>query len=531
MCGKFLLNTLVLSAFFSHAFADTMKDKRPNVLFIMSDDHTSQAVGVYKSRLSDLNPTPTIDRIGNEGAIFTNVFCTNGISTPSRACIISGQYSQSNGVLDLEGSLAIEKQNLPYEMKKMGYQTAIVGKWHLGNNPEAFDYYNIHHGQGDYFNPVLLEKGDTAFVKSGKKLLRGKVYNGHSTDILTDIALDWFKTKRNKSVPFFFCMHYKAPHDMFEYHPRYKNYLKDVDIPEPHSLWDNKNNGSVATRGYDDSMMDSIGSSVGKRNVIRNMGIHMGISPELSSDEYKHEAYQEYLKRYLRCVKGVDDNVCRLFNYLEEEGLMDNTIIIYTGDQGFMLGEHDYIDKRWMYEEAMRMPFLVRYPPKIKAGTKVEAIVNNVDFAPTVINMCGGETPGYMQGDDFSEIIYNNGIEPEGWKQHTYYRYWMHMAHKHNNPAHFGIRTKRYKLIFFYGCDYSTKKKRDPMRNIQTPVAWELYDLKNDPYELNNIYNDIAYKDVVKRLKDCLKKERDRLNETDNNYPHIQRIIDEHWDD
>ena len=534
--NKFLSYTLLLSSTSplvacggnTTAKAD---NQRPNVIYIMSDDHTSQSIGVYQSRLAKLNPTPTIDRIGNEGAIFTNTFCTNAISTPSRACIISGLYSQSSGVLDLDCSLPIEKQYLPQEMKKLGYQTAIVGKWHLGNDPEAFDYYNIHHGQGTYFDPILKEKEDTTYVQVGKKSLRGKRYKGHSSDVLMDVALDWFKHKRDKDTPFFFCMQFKAPHDMFEFHPRYKNYLENVEIPEPESLWDNKNNGSVATKGYNNSMMDSIGSSVGHRNVIRNMGMHMAIDPNLPDDEYKHEAYQEYLKRYLRCVKGVDDNIKRLFDYLEAENLMDNTIIIYTGDQGFMLGEHDYIDKRWMYEEAMRMPFLVRYPKKIKAGTKVDAIVNNVDFAPTIINMCGGKTPEYMQGDDFSEILYNNGQEPKDWKQQTYYRYWMHMAHRHNNPGHFGIRTKEYKLIFFYGCDYSLKPKRDKTRNIQTPVAWEFYDLKNDPNEMNNAYNDPKYKEVIADLKERLKKERERLNETDAKYPHIQKIIDEHWND
>ena len=264
--------------------------------------------------------------------------------------------------------------------------------------------------------------------------------------------------------------------------------------------------------------------------------MHMEIDPAIPDPEYKHLAYQEYLKRYLRCVKGVDDNIKRLLDYLKTENLMDNTIIIYTGDQGFMLGEHDYIDKRWMYEESMRMPFLVRYPKLVRAGSKSDAIINNVDFAPTIIDLAGGVKPDYMQGSSFESIL-ATGKEPKDWKQATYYRYWMHMAHKHNNPAHFGIRTKDYKLIFFYGSDYierNTKAQKwahNPasMSNFKTIPAWELYDLKKDPYELNNTYNDDSYAVIIADLKTQLKEIRLSINEEDSNYPEIQKIINENW--
>lgn len=522
--------------------------KQPNIIYIMSDDHTTQGIGAYGSRLAVLDPTPTIDRLAKEGILMERAFCTNAISTPSRGCIITGQYSQTNGVLDLDSTLPIERQNLPQEMRKLGYQTAVIGKWHLYNQPEMFDYYNVFYSQGEYFDPVLCEKGETNMVELKGEQVLGKRYKGHSSDVVTDIALDWFKNKRDKSKPFFLCHQYKAPHDMFEFNPRYNDYLEDTFIPEPESLWDNKNNGSVATRGENNSLTHIIGSSIGKRNTVRNMGMHMEIDPNLSDDDYKRAAYQENLKRYLRCVKGVDDNLKHLFDYLEEEGLMDNTIIIYTGDQGFMLGEHDYIDKRWMYDETIRMPLLIRYPPMIKAGSRSGAIVNNVDFPATIIDMAGGKTPDYMQGDSFKEILYNDGKEPEGWKQATYYRYWMHMAHMHNNPAHFGIRTKDYKLIFFYGVDYkereaskkSTTKERSQQDSstweassypeMQTPVGWEFYDLKNDPNELNNLYGDPAYAETIAKLKSDLKAMREELNETDAKYPHIQKIIDENWE-
>lgn len=526
------------------ASSGAMAQDKPNILYIMSDDHTSQAFGVYGSRLAKLNPTPTIDRLAHEGILFENAFCTNSICTPSRATIMTGQYSQANGVLDLGGRLKTENQYLAHEMKKLGYETAVIGKWHLKEAPEAFDYYNVLPGQGRYFNSVLYEKGSTETVdieRQGKtEKILGHQYKGHSSDIITDQSLKWLKG-RDRTKPFFLMHHFKAPHDMFEFAPRYADYLENTQIPEPASLYYNRNNGSMATRGENEDMIPHIGSSVSHRNQNRNMGQHMKIDQNIPDPEYTHLAYQDYLKRYLRCVKGVDDNVKRIFDYLEKEGLMDNTIIIYTGDQGFMLGEHDYIDKRWMYEESMRMPFLVRYPKMIKAGTTTDAIINNTDFAPTIIDMAGGNAPDYMQGKSFKEIL-TTGKEPQDWRTATYYRYWMHMAHAHANPAHFGIRTKRYKLIFFYGCDYMKRRKESnwPDEKIPfstkkpfeyfTPPGWELYDLDNDPHELNNLYNQRGYEKITSSLKKELRSIRSDFKETDENYPHIQSIIDAHWD-
>jgi uncharacterized sulfatase len=443
---------------------------------------------------------------------------------------MTGQYSHVNGVLDLDGRIPPEQQYLPLEMNKLGYETAMIGKWHLVEEPAAYNYYSVLPIQGDYFDPTFRIRGEHPWPENTVQ------YEGHSSDVITDLTLDWLENSRDKSKPFFLMHHYKAPHDMFEFAPRYADYLEDVEIPEPASLYDNQNNGSVATRGENDELIREIGSSVSHRNVIRNMGMHMDIDSNLSDPEYAHLAYQEYLKRYLRCVKGVDDNLGRLFAYLEEQGLMDNTIIIYTGDQGFMLGEHDYIDKRWMYEESMRMPFLVRYPEIIKAGSRTDAMVNNVDYAPTMIEMAGGTAPEYMQGESFLPIL-ETGKEPEGWKQDTYYRYWMHMAHRHANPAHFGIRTKDYKLIFFYGMYY---KDDGVERNFQgwgnrydfrTPPGWEFYDLRKDPHEMNNLYGDPSYAQVVDSLKMRLADLREEIGEIDQQFPEIQKVIDKHWND
>lgn len=528
MRNYFLPALLCLMLFVSCAKQN--EPQKPNILYIMSDDHTSQAIGVYGSRLAVLNPTPNLDEIANEGIIFENAFCNNSICTPSRASIITGQYPQTNGVLDLDGNIPPERQYLPMEMKKLGYQTAMIGKWHLKQEPAKFDYYAVFPGQGKYFDPEFRVQGDKPWPQNTIQK------TGHSSDCVMDLTLDWFKNKRDKSKPFFVMHHFKAPHDMFQFNPIYKDYLEDTYIPEPASMYFRGNNGSVATRGENDALIHDIGSSVSHRNTIRNMGMHMKIDQNIPDPEYTHLAYQEYLKRYLRCVKGVDDNLKRLFTYLKDEGLMDNTIIIYTGDQGFYLGEHDYIDKRWMYEESMRMPFFVRYPKMIKPGQRTDAIINNTDFAPTIIELAGGTVPDYMQGHSFKSVL-ETGKEPAGWQQSTYYRYWMHMAHRHANPAHFGIRTKDYKLIFFYGRywkDTSVKANLEGWGNrydFETPPGWEFYDLKKDPHEMQNEYNNPKYAEIIAKLKVELAEKRKELNEEDGNYPQIQEVIDAHWND
>lgn len=521
------LLTIIL-VFVSALSVFAQRGKKPNIIFIMSDDHTSQAIGAYRGRLAKLNPTPNIDKLAAEGVVFENAFCTNSICTPSRATIISGQYPQTNGVLDLDQPLAVEKQYLPKEMKKLGYSTAIVGKWHLKNEPQAFDYYKVLPVQGKYFNPVFREKGKGKWPKNIVK------HEGHSSDVITDLTLDYLK-KRDKSKPFFLMHHYKAPHDMFEFAPRYADYLKNTEIPEPASLYNQPFFGSEATVGKDGRWRPVVGTSVSDRHIRRNY-VYDFLKDSVSGDMATHLAYQEYLKRYLRCVKGVDDNLGRLFDYLKKEKLWDNTVIIYTGDQGMMLGEHDLQDKRWMYDESMRMPFIVHYPKMIKKGKRTDLLINNSDYAPTMIELAGGKTPEYMQGKSFINTL--KGKEEENWREGTYYRYWMHMIH-HWVPSHFGIRTKDYKLIFYYSKHYLPKEKWDnfywkkQIRSLgtETPVAWEFYDLKNDPQELHNRYNDPAYKDIIAKLKQELKKQREELNETDKDYPEIQKVINKHWND
>lgn len=478
------------------------RDDRPNILFIMSDDHTTQAIGAYGSRLAVLDPTPNIDALAAAGMRFDRVFCHNSICTPSRANILTGQYSQRNGVLDLGGRLPPDKHFLPLEMSKAGYQTAMVGKWHLKEEPASFDYYCVLPGQGSYFNPMFRVRGDRPWP--GNTI---KKQGQHSSDAITDISLQWLTEGWNREKPFFLMHHFKAPHDMFNNAPRYDGYLEDVEIPEPANLRDLPPSG--------------LGSGLTKGHEQWRLGRKLGVDQQLDEPEYSSAVYQAYLKRYLRCVKGVDDNVKRLVGQLRAMGELDNTVIVYTGDQGFFLGEHDLMDKRWMYEEAMRMPFIVHWPAKVAANATNDWIINNTDFAPTLLELAGRQAPEQMQGRSFATALEGNP-KPDDWRTATYYRYWMHMAHSLKVPAHFGIRTERYKLIFLYGADYSGGNR--------TPAAWEFYDLEDDPHEMKNQYSNSEYREIVSRLKTELKRVRADLDETDDRYPGIQAIIDAHWD-
>ncbi|MEX0321637.1 MAG: sulfatase [Puniceicoccaceae bacterium] len=500
--------------------------EKPNVLFIMSDDHTWQALGCYNSRLAYLNPTPTLDKLAEEGMVFENAFCGNSICTPSRASIMTGQYSHVNGALTLYGKVPEERQYLALEMKKAGYQTAVVGKWHLGELPSAFDYYKVLPGQGKYFNPVFYETGKKDLVKM----------TGHSTDCIADSALKWFKTKRDPDKPFFMKLHFKAPHDYFEYAPRYESYLEDINIPEPLSLWE-RGEGSIATRGADGELDHVIATSIGRRNYRRSYDKDFEVDPDLDDTAAKREAYNIYLKKYLRCVKGVDDNLARVVAYLEKEGLMDNTVIMYTGDQGFFLGEHDMQDKRWAYEPSYRMPLFVRYPKTIGAGTRTDALVENVDYPVTLLDYAGVERPDYMQGYSFREVL-DTGVEPDDWKKAAYYQYWMHMAH-HDVPGHIAMRTKRYKLILFHGtggdAEWSNRSA------VRTPPAWELYDLQNDPHETDNLVDNPTYAGVLRGLKKQFQSLRKEIGADDasilpdskhrKRMQEVNAVVNEFWED
>jgi N-acetylglucosamine-6-sulfatase len=515
-----LLLALILPAVASAA-------DRPNVLYIMSDDHAAHAISAYGSRLAKVAPTPNIDRLAKEGALFSNAFCTNSICSPSRACVLTGQYNHINGAFDLSGKVQPGKQMLAIEMGKAGYHTAMIGKWHLKVEPADFDYYCVLPGQGKYHNPEFRIRGDKPW---GKNTI--KFDDKHSTDAITDLTLDWLKEGWEKDKPFFLMHHYKAPHDYFDNAKRYESYLADVDIPEPKTLWTRDPKfGSMATRGYNDELLPHIGTSNGSRNPRRS---YLRDLPKIYPNEFPKDydpadhsdeantrlAYNAYLKKFLRCVKGIDDNLGRLFKHLEDTGQMDNTVIIYTGDQGFMLGEHDYQDKRWMYEESQRMPFLVRYPKTIPANQRFDTIIENVDYGATMLEFAGAKIPSSVQGRSFKSLL-ETGKEASDWKQEAYYRYWMHMAH-HDNPGHLGIRTKTHKLIYYYGCNYDG--------GYQTPAGWELYDLASDPHETQNIYGDPKNAELVKNLKARLANTRMRVGDDGSHYPKCEAVVQEFWD-
>lgn len=511
----------------------------------MADDHCDRAIGVYGGRLATLNPTPNLDKLAKKAMVFDNVFCTNSICTPSRATIMTGQYSHVNKAYDLYTGLPGEKHYLLQEIQQSGYTTAVVGKWHLRYSPKYADYFAVIAGQGSYINPVIHvseegEKRNVRFDSTLEKEIEVIDTKGHSSDVLTDISLDWLENKREKTKPFFLMHHFKAPHDMFVYADRYKDYLKDVEIPEPQNLYrqPEKHFGSIATRGKDDTLIDEIGSTISpnsgkKRSLSQIYKRKKKINTEgLSDKEITHQVYQLYLKEYLRCVKGIDDNLQRILNYLEQNNLMENTIIVYTSDQGMFLGEHDFIDKRWMYEESIKMPLIVHYPKMINSGTRNNWLINNTDYAPTLLGLAGIEKPEYMQGESFVDAL-KGEREPKDWRKATYYRYWMHMAHKHNNPAHFGIRTKKYKLIFFYGADYTNIHNNQIVEDKNgnrywhdTPAAWEFYDLEKDPNEMVNQFENPKYSDIISELKTELFRIREEVGDTDEEFPRIKAIVE-----
>jgi len=522
-----MVRSLLLVAMFAFISVTNMAvAARPNILYIMSDDHAAHAISAYRSRLSEIAPTPNIDRLANEGALFSNAFCTNSICSPSRACVLTGQYNHVNGAFDLGGKVLPGKQMLALQMGKAGYDTAMIGKWHLKVEPADFNHYCVLAGQGTYFNPEFRIRGDKPWGKNTIKF-DGK----HSTDAITDLTLEWLQDGWDQEKPFFLMHHYKAPHDYFDNAKRYESYLADVDIPEPKTLWKRDAKfGSLATRGADDELIPHIGTSIGDRNPRRSYlsdlpKLYPAEFPEnydpanFSDEENTRLAYNAYLKKFLRCVKGIDDNLGRLFKHLEDAGQLDNTVIIYTGDQGFMLGEHDYQDKRWMYEESQRMPFLVRYPKTVSAGQRFDTIIENVDYAPTMLDFAGADVPDSVQGKSFKSLL-ETGKEAVDWKQEAYYRYWMHMAH-HDNPGHLGIRTKTHKLIYYYGCNYDG--------GYQTPAGWELYDLVSDPHETRNIYHDPAQADLVIGLKARLADTRRRVGDDGTHYPKCEAIVQEFW--
>jgi arylsulfatase A-like enzyme len=442
--------------------------KRPNILYIMADDHAAHAVSAYGSKI---NKTPNIDRIANQGMRFNNCFVTNSICTPSRACILTGKYSHINGVPvfnHIDGS----QPTLAKYLQKAGYRTGMIGKWHLGTDPTGFDYWNILPGQGVYRDPVLIDMGQK------------KKHAGYITDIITDLSLDFIKSCP-KDQPFFLMCHHKAPHRPWVPDEQHAKLFENVEIPEPATFNDDYKGRSDAAR---EATM-RIDKNLNKTDLKQDP------PPGLTPEQLKKWKYQRFMRDYLACIASIDDNVGRMLNYLDTNGLAENTIVIYTSDQGFFLGDHDWFDKRFMYEESLRMPFVLRWPGHVKAGSSTDGMILNVDFAPMMMEAAGLPVPEDMQGRSFVSLL--KGETPSDWRTSMYYRYY-HYPQDHRVQPHYGVRTLDYKLIYFNKIN-----------------QWELYDLRKDPIEMNNLYSDPAHADIVKKLKEEMYRLKKELKDND----------------
>ena len=456
--------------------------RQPNILYIMADDHAAHAISAYGSRI---NRTPQIDRIAAGGVRLTNCFCTNSICTPSRAAILTGQYSHKNGVYTLNDRLDPQRNNVAKELKNAGYQTAMIGKWHLESDPAGFDYWNILPGQGVYYDP--------AFIAGGER----KQYKGYCTDLIADFSLDWLQ-KRDPKKPFFLMCHHKAPHRPWDPAPKYKNLFDDASIPEPSNLYDHYEGRARSVA----AVTMKVGEDMMERDV------KQPLPRDLHGDALRKWAYQLYMKDYLRCVQSVDDNVGRLLDYLDAQDIAKDTIVIYTSDQGFFLGDHGWFDKRLMYEESLRMPFLMRYPGVIRPGSVNHDMILNIDFAPMFLDYAGGKAPGEMQGRSFRANLERHTAHD--WRKSMYYRYWMHNTSDHHVPAHYGVRTDRWKLIYYYGKPLGMRGANPP----DTDPDWELFDMRNDPHEMQNLYHDPKYGPEIRKLKLELQKKQQEAGDT-----------------
>ncbi|MFS4455191.1 sulfatase [Maribacter sp. 2304DJ31-5] len=500
--------------------AQNKEENRPNILFILSDDHTSQAWGIYGGILSGYVQNGNIKRLANEGVVLNNAFCTNSICTPSRASILTGQYSHVNDVYTLSEPLPQGHPNIARTFSENGYRTAIIGKWHLVARPEGFDYFNVLPGQGRYWNPILKTEEDWV---DGYDSSRGTVYEGFSTDVITDLTIQHLK-ERNTDAPFLMFCNFKATHEPFDYPERYKSLYDGMEIPEPPSLLDF--GASTTGRTFKGQVLENLALRWAKATESPEEfwtsypGLPYPLE-NLDSVPLRKKIYQKLVKDFMRSGAAIDDNIGRLLDFLETEGLAENTIVIYTADQGYFLGEHGFFDKRLIYEESLRMPFVIRYPKEIEPGKRIDDIILNIDFAALLADFAGIPIPDYIQGESFRANL--SGRTPENWRKQMYYRYWLHHP---DRPAHFGLRDQRYKLAFFYGRGLDKKGTS----KVNTDPAWEFYDLEKDPQELYNAIHDSRYKTIIQDMKKRLLEERGKYNDRDEDAPIVGQLLSKDTD-
>jgi len=492
---------------------DKMPPQRPNIVFIMSDDHAYQAISAYGGPLADLAPTPNIDRLAEQGMRFDHCLVTNSICGPSRATILTGMYSHLNGFVDntIGTKFDFSQQTFTKLLQKAGYKTAMIGKLHLGGTPAGFDYYDILPGQGNYYNPTFINQ-------SGEYQVEGYV-----TEIITDKTIGWLDSMKDSKQPFLVMMHHKAPHRSWDPGPNELGMYENVEFPEPPTLFDDYSGGREAAKLNNMTIATTMGMD---RDLKMSDSPRNGLNEaQLKAwdslygpiyEEYKRTnptgkdlvrfKYQRYMRDYLSCIAAVDKSVGRVLDYLKANGLDKNTIVVYTSDQGFYLGEHGWFDKRWMYRESLRTPLLVRWPGVVEPGSVNEDLVSNLDFGETFLDVAGAEIPGNMQGRSLVPVL--KGDTPDDWRDAHYYHYYEHPS-EHNVMRHYGITTDKYKLIhFYYDID-----------------SWELLDLQKDPQEMHNVYGDPAYAGVQAELHRKLEELRVKYKDNDSLNQHF---IDEY---
>lgn len=472
----------------------------PNIIYIMSDDHAWQAISAYGGPLKKFAPTPNIDRIALNGMRFNRCLVTNSISGPCRAVILTGKYSHLNGFIKNEGQAPFDgsQETFPKLLQKAGYNTAMIGKWHLESDPTGFSYWDILPGQGNYYNPDFI-------TKEGKHTEAGYV-----TELITKKSIEWLKSVKKSGKPFMLMMHHKAPHREWQPGPNELSLYKDVTFPEPSTLFDDYTDRGTAEKTQDMTISKTMRLEEDlklyrDKSKRKNSGLYR-MNPEqlaawdnvydpiikkfyesnLSGVDLIRYKYQRYMQDYLACIAAVDKSVGEVLDFLEENGLDKNTIVIYASDQGFYLGEHGWFDKRWMFEESYRTPLLIEWPGVTKPGSVNNDMVSNLDFAETILDMAGVKVPSDMQGMSMVPVL--KGNTPANWRKEHYYHYYEYPG-SHMVKRHYGISTERYKLIHYY---YDIDE-------------WELFDLASDPQEMRNAYNDPSYADVKEDLKRRLK--------------------------
>ncbi len=466
---------------------------RPNILLVFVDDHAYQAISAYSSRI---NTTPNIDRIAREGVRFDRCYVSNSICGPCRATILTGKYSHTNGFY-VNGTTPFDgsQQTFPKLLQNVGYQTALIGKWHLRSDPTGFDHWDILIDQGPYYNPTM--------IRNGERIAR----TGYTTEIITDLALDWLANQRDAEKPFLLMYQHKAPHRPWDPAPKYMHMYDEVDLPEPPTLFEDYSPRGPAVRQQDMTIAETMSDRDLKFEGPPNLTPEQQAAwdavygpknkafreAKLSGDDLTRWKYQRYVKDYLRCVAAVDDQLGRVLDTLDESGLTDKTIVIYCSDQGFYLGEHGWFDKRWMYEESLRTPCLIRWPGVVEPGTYNDDIVSPLDFAATFLEVAGAELPPDLQGQSLVPIL--KGNTPDDWRKSFYYHYYEYPGW-HYVRRHYGVTDGRFKLIYFYEPDVD---------------HWEMFDLYNDRNELQNVFDNPAYAKVRQRLEAELARLREEL--------------------